>query len=267
MLYSVDYACWLFSWFHIVIFQQFHFFNSFNYVVSQRENRFFFNFLPILLRFELLSFAILIIFYPNRCFGPSGRTSKMLGQIKGGKFTISISSVPTEHFISPSVWLCHYTNLPVFQLFWPPWLQSSLHLWLTNACCPCPRWRALTTQWRNTSSWWRRQKNALRDWMPKVSLVSWLLKLTELTDLSLLQVATGPLTRWSWLSGHSSSWGRTSPTSWTTSRPPTPTPRERRERMVFAKRWVTAPSRSRLMLGRRWRPRSPSQRPALISSL
>ena len=183
MLYSVDYACWLFSWFHSVIFKQFHFFNSFNYVVSQRKQSFSFNFLPILLRFELLSFAILIIFYPNRCFGPSGRTSKVFGQIKGGKFTISICSVPTEHFISPSVWLCHYTNLPVFQLFWPPWLQSSLHLWLTNACCPCPRWRALTTQWRNTSSWWRRQKNALRDWMPKVRLVSWLLKLTGLTSL------------------------------------------------------------------------------------
>ena len=144
-------------------------------MVSERTRFYFlflkssFHFLPILLRFELLSFAILIILHPNRCFGPSGRTNKVFWQINR-KIYNSISSLLTtpEHFISPSVWQS-CSNPPVFQLFWPPWHQSWLHLWLTNACCQCPRWRGLTTQWRNTSSWWKRQKNALRDWMPKVS--------------------------------------------------------------------------------------------------
>ena len=115
--------------------------------MSPREKyfSFMFNFLPILLRFELLSFAILCNYFTSKqMFWTSREDKQSVLTDYVQKFTMSIFINLSGHFPPPPTWLC--SNLPVFQLFWPPWLQNSLHLWLTNACCRCPRWRALTTQ-------------------------------------------------------------------------------------------------------------------------
>ena len=65
---------------------------------------------------------------------------------------------------------CPDCKILVLQPCYLRWPRSWPPSWLTRCCCPCPRWRGLTTPWRSTWSWWTRLNNVWRDWMHKVRI-------------------------------------------------------------------------------------------------